>query len=202
VSLLLLALAVSFDGLGAGFGFGLRKVRIDGRCLAVIGLVAGATVFVSCGAGQLVGGQLGEALAARLGGALLVGLGFASLATSGQEAAHEPPVWSVELRTWGLVVEVARHPGRADLDRSGTLSVAEALVLGLALALDNGAVGLGAGMSGFPPLAAAFWVAPVNVGLLWLGAWIGRRLPEERRHRWLRLSPGLILLLLGLGRLV
>ncbi|MGE5508182.1 MAG: manganese efflux pump [Chitinophagales bacterium] len=200
--LLLLALAVSFDGLGAGFGFGLKKVRIDWRCLLVIGLVAGATVLVACGAGHLIGRRLGEALAGRLGGALLVGLGFVNLASGEPEPAESRPVLSLELRTWGLVVEVARHPGEADLDRSGTISVPEALVLGLALALDGGAVGLGAGMSGFAPLAAALWVAPVNVGLLWLGELIGRRLTEERRQRWLRLCPGLILLALGVGRLI
>jgi putative sporulation protein YtaF len=216
--LLLLAVAVSVDGFGAGLGYGLRRTRLDGRNMALIGLVAGATVLVTTAAGHLLCHQVG-ALARQLGAALLLALALVSLGNglrergAGEESggpgeAGDAPsggrntLWSLQLRTWGLVVEVARQPGRADLDRSGSISLPEALILGLALSLDSGAVGFGAGLAGFSPWAVAAAVGPVNVALLWLGTWAGRRLARERARGWLALSPGFILLILGLMRLL
>ncbi|MDI6870937.1 MAG: manganese efflux pump [Bacillota bacterium] len=221
--LFFLALAVSLDGLSAGVSYGLRHIRLDWRSLTMIGLVAGVTALASTGGGhllgRLLGRQLGAAFGRQLGAALLLALGLASLGNVWQEKENEspgPPVgeagplesgngrrtlWSLQLRTWGLVVEVARQPGRADLDRSGSISLPEALILGLALSLDSGAVGFGAGMAGFPPWGVAAAVAPTNVALLWCGTWIGRRLIQVRRRVWLALSPGLILLALGVWRL-
>ncbi|HHW15048.1 MAG TPA: hypothetical protein GXX28_08970 [Firmicutes bacterium] len=221
--LILLALAVSLDGFGAGVSYGLRRIRLDWRSLAVVGLVAGATAWLATGTGHLfahlAGRQWGGAFVQQLGAALLLGLGLVSLNNAGREqsgsqvgqaadvpAANHPPggrrrLWCLHLRTWGLVVEVARQPGRADLDRSGSISLPEALLLGLALALDSGGVGLGAGMAGFPPVGVALTVAPINVALLWLGTWLGRRTSGEGRRGWLAWGPGVILLALAVARM-
>lgn len=208
VGLFGLALAVSLDGLGAGMGYGLRRTRLDWRDLGVIGLVAGLTAFASTGAGQLAGHLLGRGLglvfSRELGAALLFALGLVSIGNAWRETDEEPPhrlLWSVHLRTLGLVVEVARRPDRADLDRSGSISPAEAVILGLALALDSGAVGFGAGLAGFSAWEVAAAVAPINVALLWFGTWLGRRLAGERGRSWLSVSPGLILMALAVWRL-
>lgn len=221
--LVLLALAVSLDGFGAGVGYGLRRIRLDWRSLLVIGLVAGATAWLATGAGHLLGHLAGQrwgaAFAQQLGAALLLGLGLLSLNNAGREqgageeeqaggvpAANHPlgrvrPLWSFQLRAWGLVVEVARQPGRADLDRSGSISLPEALLLGLALALDSGGVGFGAGLAGFSPLGVALTAAPINVALLWLGTLLGRQASGERRRGWLVWGPGVILLALAVARM-
>lgn len=217
--LFLLALAVSVDGLGAGLGYGLRRVRLDWRSLGVIGLVAGATALFTTGAGHLLGRQVGGTLARDLGAALLLALGLVSLGNArrdrgGADAGAETwsadtaaggrpgAVWSLQLRTWGLVVEVARQPGRADLDRSGSISLAEALLLGVALSLDSGAVGFGAGLAGFSPWRVAAAVAPTNVVLLKAGTWVGRRLTREGGRWWLSFCPGLFLVALAVWRLL
>lgn len=220
-SLFLLALAVSLDGFGAGLSYGLKRVRLGWRILAVIGLVGGAMAFLSTGAGHLLGRLLGHqwgvTFGQELGAALLLALGLVSLGNAGRGGEEEPDaaepagldsptggratVWSLRLKTWGLVVELARQPGRADLDHSGTISVPEALLLGLALSLDGGSVGLGAGLSGLSPWQVAVAVAPANVALLGLGTALGRRVTAQRRPAALGLLPGIILLLLAVMRL-
>jgi putative sporulation protein YtaF len=207
--LLLLALAVSLDGLGAGVGYGLRRIRLDWRALVIIGLVAGVTALAATGAGHLgghlLGRVLGVAFGRELGAALLLALGLVSLGNAwreeGSEASAHRPLWSLHLRTLGLVVEVARQPGRADLDHSGSISPPEAVILGLALTLDSGSAGFSAGLAGFSPWGVAAAVAPVNVALLWFGTWLGRRLTGERRRTWLTVSPGVILIGLAIWRL-
>ena len=54
-AVLLLAVAVSMDGLGAGVACGLKGVRVPFPSVALMGLAAGSAVLVSMMMGVLVG---------------------------------------------------------------------------------------------------------------------------------------------------
>ena len=51
---------------------------------------------------------------------------------------------------FGLVIQVLKTPDVADMDGSGTISPAESILLGAALALDAFASGMAVTMTGFP----------------------------------------------------
>lgn len=61
----------------------------------------------------------------------------------------------------------------ADMDNSGSISSAEAFLLGTALSLDAFGAGIGAAMMGFPPVPTAFLIALMSALFLRLGMWIG-----------------------------
>jgi putative sporulation protein YtaF len=113
-------------------------------------------------------------------------------------------VWTIRLPSFGLVLQVLREPTRADLDRSGGISLAEALLLGIALAMDAGGVGLGAGMTGLIPWAAAIAVTLADVGFLHLGISTGRLLAgrANRVAAITGLLPSVILVGMGIARLL
>ena len=177
---LLLALAVSVDGFSAGFSCGLRKLVIPfSSVLAISGLSAAA---VACS--MLAGSGAARLFPFRhlsvLGGAALIcfGLFVVGQYVRGSQAAAEkkggsPKAGSPPQKPRGLVTLLQR-PEEADLDRSGTLSVKEALLLGSALAADALAAGFGAALIGLPFIPTVLAVGLTKLVLLPLGVALGR----------------------------
>ncbi len=201
---LAVAVAVSVDGVAVGASYGLRRIRIPAGSLAIIGavsslLVAGVTVT----GGWLA--ALSPVAAARLGGALLVLLGaWAAWRARIQGRAAVPadrPLLLLRLRPLGLIVQIWRDPGLADLDRSGRLEGVEAAALGVSLALDAVAAGLGMALNGGGFLLAAL-VGPLQVLFVLLGVRLGGRAGRGRPWRLAEYAPGTLLVAVGLLRLL
>jgi len=78
-SLLLLALATTFDSFLAGVSYGYAKIRVPFYSLAIAGLMTGATVMLSMSFGGLLGRMFGPDFARWLGASLLVVTGALAL---------------------------------------------------------------------------------------------------------------------------
>jgi putative sporulation protein YtaF len=104
-------------------------------------------------------------------------------------------------KTLLMIPKFLAEPATADLDSSGTLTLDEGFLLGLALAIDALSVGFGAGMAGmssaFTPVVAGFTQGIfVSFGLA-LGSRMRKTVPVEMLEK----APGGILILLGAMRL-
>ncbi|MCF2943120.1 MntP/YtaF family protein [Paenibacillus tarimensis] len=108
----------------------------------------------------------------------------------------------IEIKRWGLVIQILRSPQAADMDRSGTISSYEAVLLGAALSLDAFGAGLGAAMLGFSPLFTSVLIAFSSGLFLLMGLHVGFRFAHWDRIRTLAVMPGLILIVLGITRLL
>ncbi|RXZ81172.1 sporulation membrane protein YtaF [Paenibacillaceae bacterium] len=108
----------------------------------------------------------------------------------------------VELKRMGLVIKILRTPQAADVDRSGTISSSEALLLGAALSLDAFGAGLGAALIGYPPLLTAALIAVSSGVFLMLGLRTGFQFSASPRMRTLSVLPGLILIVMGIIKLL
>lgn len=206
----LLAAALSLDSLSVGLLYGARRIRLPATATLIVAGASGLLLTLSMLGGSLVANLLPPHLAGEVGGLLLVGVGLwiawgalhPKEPVEASEAVLEPivRVWRLRLGSAQIVIEILREPGRADLDRSGTISLWEAGLLGIALALDSVAAGLGAGLAG------ANWALPLLAfALSWLfltaGGWVGERVPIKLDGPWGALH-GLVLMLLGLLRLL
>ncbi|MFZ5824210.1 MAG: sporulation membrane protein YtaF, partial [Bacillota bacterium] len=109
--------------------------------------------------------------------------------------------WRVKLGSIGIVIEILREPGAADMDRSGHINPMEAVFLGVALALDSTAAGLGAAMAGFSPLGLPLAAAVTNFGLLYAGSRWAAHLPFRLQGPWAAIH-GVVLLMVGLYRMM
>ncbi|MGB9886639.1 MAG: sporulation membrane protein YtaF [Moorellales bacterium] len=178
-AILLCTLAVSVDALLAGMAYGVRNAVVPGLSLLVVALASVGAMACALSAGELLSLYLRADQTVALGALILLAMGLWILletwfkSTAPKEAPYR--VWRWRISSLGLVIQVMREPTRADLDRSGRLSLAEAALLGVALALDAFGVGIGAALAGM-----ATWILPVAVGsgnLLFLpaGLWLGRR---------------------------
>jgi putative Mn2+ efflux pump MntP len=108
----------------------------------------------------------------------------------------------LELKRLGLVVQILRKPQMADVDRSGTISPSEALLLGFALSLDSFGAGLGAAMIGFSPLLTALVLSTASGLLLLAGMQVGFRFAAWPPMRALSILPGIMLIVMGVMKML
>lgn len=121
---------------------------------------------------------------------------------SPEQAEDKSAVFSLELRRLGIVIQILRTPSSADLDKSGSISPAEALVLGVALSLDAFGAGLGAALLGFNPLWTSLTIALFSGSILLLGLHTGLRFAGSSWMRRASLLPALLLITIGILKLL
>jgi putative sporulation protein YtaF len=221
VSVMLLALALSLDSFTVGLLYGARGIRLSWGAMLVVSLATGLLLAAAMAGGRLVAAVLAPHLAQRFGAILLTGVGCwvtyqtwrgqrqgggpPDRAAEPEEASAppglQPRIWRVRLGSVGIVIQILREPGAADMDRSGHINLLEAWVLGVALALDSVAAGLGAAMAGFSQVGLPIAAAGGSLALMLIGSRSARFLPFRLEGRW-SLLHGLVLVGLGLYRMV
>jgi len=194
---LAISLAVSLDGFLVGVVYGVGGIRLNWIPRALIAATSALLVWLSMTAGILVGRLLGPVAGQVLGGTILVGVGVWALAHAVNRSALV-----LEVKHLGLVIRVLKDPQMADSDMSGEISVAESVILGLALALDALGAGFGIGVSG-----TASVILPLAVGIfmaisLSLGLGLGGRFKLNQAVGSLAVLPGVILAFMGFSRVL
>ncbi len=208
LSYLLFALALNLDSFTAGLAYGARRIVVPVPSLFIISAVSMAAVAVSMLGGEAVTAVLPVAFARRLGGLILVSIGFWVLAQSRREKGESVPpkrpapkaqgkVLQLRIRPLGLAVQVLKEPERADLDSSGIIQPREALLLGLALALDALGAGFAFSLLGFSIPATVLVVGAGHFTLALLGIYTGRAFCKAAPGRHFSLLPGIILMIMG-----
>lgn len=227
LTVLAFAVALSLDGFGVGVAYGIRRIKIPFTSLVVISLTSSAAIGVSMLFGHLVARYVSLTAAKYLGAAILIGVGIWVLINTwrglpeGGGANISPDTTPVEKPSidtgaapesvrrvlkirlpFGLVIEIIREPARADLDKSGVISAREAMLLGLALAMDALGAGFGAAMTGFEPVLTVPVVGLTKFCLVGLGCMLGRRYAANWLGDRAATIPGWVLIGLGIMRVL
>jgi putative sporulation protein YtaF len=231
ISLLVLAFAVSLDGFGVGVMYGLRKIRIPLLSIGIISLWSGIIIFSSMQIGVLMSSFMSPLVAQRVGALILIGIGIWALMQMRQQKAQEArepaesledkvhlmgepvlptldtlqrtkEILNIELKRFGLVIQILRTPSIADVDRSGNISASEATLLGLALSLDAFGAGIGAALIGFVPVMTASVIALSSGTFIAFGLRIGFRYAEMSWMKKLSVLPGCVLILMGIMKML
>ncbi|MBP1989416.1 MntP/YtaF family protein [Paenibacillus eucommiae] len=108
----------------------------------------------------------------------------------------------IELKRFGLVIQILRTPSIADVDKSGYISASEATLLGVALSLDAFGAGIGAALIGFTPLLTASVIAFASGTFIAVGLRVGLRFAQRAWMRKLSVLPGCVLILMGILKLM
>lgn len=207
---LLLALAVSIDGFSAGFSCGLRKLIIPFTSLLVICLLSSGAIAVSMLAGSGVVYLVPLRCISTFGGAVLIIFGLVVIRQHFTESrekndpaagARDEVSETAPPRRPKKISSLLQRPEEADLDRSGTLSAKEALLLGSALAADAFAAGFGAALIGSPLLPTVIAVGLTKLLLVPLGAAFGRAAARKVAPGYIPLLGGAILIFIGIMNL-
>lgn len=117
-----------------------------------------------------------------------------------QPSAKE--VLYIELKRFGLVIQILRTPSMADMDRSGNISPYEAFLLGIALSLDAFGAGIGAALIGFTPWLTSMVIAMASGVFLAAGLRVGYKYADLSWMRSLSVFPGFVLIVMGIMKLL
>lgn len=219
-SMVLLSFAVSLDGFGVGLTYGVRKIRIPVSSILIISACSGLIILLSMMVGVALTSWMSPHGASTVGAVILIGIGAWALvqflrsgepaesaegqtispAVPERESSHKP-VLTLELRVFGIMIQILRTPSAADVDRSGIISAGEAFLLGTALSLDAFGAGIGAALVGFPPVPTAMLIAASSGFFLWMGTRVGFWAAGWRWVRRLSMLPGIILITMGIFKL-
>ena len=202
--LLLLVIAVSIDGLGVGISYGIQKIRVPLLALAIIMICSGTTVFTAMTIGSGLKHFISPNISEKFGAFILIFLGCFNLYHLFRAKRREMQSSSntTDSTVLGDVKKVIISPQQADLDRSGTISKHEAILLGMALALDAFGAGFAASLLHYSPLITAGLVTFMSGGFLLLGLKIGLLLSKKKNNKIISFFPSLLLIFIGLFNLI
>jgi putative sporulation protein YtaF len=206
LSSILLSLSSNLDNIAVGITYGIRRVRVPFTSNIVIALITGTGTLVSMLAGKTIGNLLNPRAANLLGGTILVGLGSWVVlqqphSVFNNESPGKPTMTSGIPPEAGLVDRVRmilNNPFSADRDGSKHIDIKEALLLGLALSLNNLINGVAAGIAGMGPTLVTVLVVCFSIITLWCGLSVGGRLGARLLGNYTGVTSGVLLIVLGL----
>ncbi len=178
--------------------------QISAGANVLIALISAALGGLSMAAGRLATGAL-TARAARTSGAALMGIIGLSMSLKAFLDGFAPPegeplreICNLKLTSLGLVLRILKEPLRADHDGSGTIDLREGLLLGFALALNNVANGIPAGLMGLPILFTSLCMGLLSLVFVGLGWRLGRIAKNRMVSHRAGIIAGIILICLAI----
>lgn len=207
LSLILVAFAVSLDSFSVGLTYGLRKLKIPFKSILIIACCSAFTLTLAMFVGKMITHLFSPAALDTIGGIIFVLLGmwilYQFFRPEDEETAklEEKIIFKVEIKSIGLVINILKKPTTADLDKSGSITGVEALILGIALSLDAFGAGIAAALLGYSPIILAIAVAAMSFIFLALGIQIGKWFSKLAWMKMFSFVPGVVLILMGIFRL-
>lgn len=173
-SLIILAIGVSVDGFWSGFSYGMRKIRITISSLLTIGFCSFLGSYLSMSLGKSMMTHLSIKGATWAGAVLIICIGIwaikegynqkKQLKKLALEAENEvidlDEEVTVSKNPFKFLIQVLADPLKADLDKSGTMSIFEAIIIGIAVTMDAAVAAFAAAVAGFNPI----WT-PITIGI-------------------------------------
>ncbi|KKE79726.1 sporulation membrane protein YtaF [Oceanobacillus caeni] len=202
--LFLLVIAVSIDGLGVGITYGMQKIKVPIWAILIIMLCSGTVLLASMTIGNFLEKFISVDIAQSIGGVILISLGLFSLINIIRSNLNKGKKMEVNHSSSKLkdITTVFATPDKADLDKSGNISIGEALILGFALALDAFGAGIGASLLGYIPWVTALLIATMSGIFLFSGMKIGIFLAKHEKLQKLSFLAPAILIGLGVLNLI
>ncbi|QSO47907.1 manganese efflux pump [Alicyclobacillus mengziensis] len=190
-----IAVASNLDNAGVGIAYGVRRVTISSLANALIALISGVATYVAGVAGSLLVRYMPSGVTAYLGGGVVVLVGVWILTEPLRTMRRQA-------RNNTILTRILRDPMVADFDQSKHISLGEAAILGVALALNALAGGFDAGVVHIPVWLTALLVAVFSYILLGVSAYLGRRFAAERLGSKATVIAGILLLLIGIHQIL
>lgn len=201
---IILAIAVSIDGLSVGIIYGMKDIKIAWLSQIII-LSATSCAFVTA---MLFGNAaisfFHPAKAKIIGAVILLALGIWSLieALSRESSSKsEKTIAIFRIKPLGLAVKILREPTAADINTSGVIDIKEALLLGSALALDAFGAGFGAAAAGFGIIWTTILVSITSLLFLSVGLYIGSKKLVYLNQKVTIYLPGALLIALAVFKM-
>lgn len=174
------ALSSSIDNFGVGVSYGVTKIKIRFLPNLIIAIIAFAFSIIGIYFGgyisKIMPGTLSTVIAALF--VFIIGVRIILITlTARRQSAGKRAASRKGLQTY------LDDPEHADKDKSGEISVLEALVLGVAVSMNALTNGLGAGLMRLSPIYISTSAALFSFLAIWWGVVLGERVAHIRIGR-------------------
>lgn len=191
-----ISVASNLDNAGVGIAYGVRRVKISSLANGLIALISGIATYIAGAAGNLLIHYIPPKAAGYIGGTVMILVGLWVLSEPIREKIKRN-------RSRDLVfARILHDPMVADFDQSQHISLTEASVLGVALALNALAGGFDAGIVHISIWFVAIGVALFSYVLLGFSAYLGRRFAAESLGSKATIIAGILLLVIGIHQIL
>lgn len=189
----------------------MKGIHMPLRSLGVVGVVTVICVAIAMLGTHALGQFVDVHIATLTGASLLIALGayrllldYLTKDVAMHEPGHRHPAIPRKLTfsIGTLVFRIMVKPEAADLDRSRHISPMEAILLGLALGIDNMVAASAASLGGLLPIYAPLAMGAAQASLLAAGIYGCEWLIDHRVRFRLPYVSGTVLITLGLVRLI
>lgn len=206
VEIFVLVIALSIDAFVASFVYGSNKVRIPFVSAWIITMLSTGILLIFLVMGRVVGTVIPTSLTKGICFLLLFSLGIVKLLDASLKSwiryhKVKQKKWAFSISELNFILTVYANPETANAGDITVLSPAEAVSLGIALALDSAAAGIGAGMMVNHYVVTVIMSVIVGMSAIIFGCWLGNRIAS---HSTLDLSwlSSLLLIILAFMKLI
>src|SRR5699024_12801019 len=146
-------------GFGVVFSFGLCRILLLLVSLLIIMGCSSVVILLSMMIGNILCSFISPYLALIFGGCILVFLRLFSLYNVLKSRQTESRTKEKSTEQKRNFTTILTRPDQADVDQSGSISISEAVILGIALALDAFGAGIGASIIGYSPILTTILIS-------------------------------------------
>lgn len=200
LTILLIGVAANVDNLGISVSYGLKTTRIPVASNLFIAVISMICAYISITAGEIISNFISLKTANLIGGLLIIFLGGKCIWESFFQAASTEP--EVEAEKERVLVDsnfsrVISHPQLADLNDDKVITWKESILLGLALAMNCLAIGIGAGFTGTSPFLTTLSIGAFSFISIAIGERIGSKINNNNIAKYSNILSGILLIMIG-----
>ncbi len=199
------ALSSSIDNFGVGISYGISKIKIGFISNFIIAVIAFGFSIVGILSGKYVSKVMPSTISTVIAAlfVFIIGVRIILITLTAKRKSKQ----STMMKKRRSLSTYLDEPKQADKDKSGEISVLEALVLGAAVSMNALTNGLGAGLMGLPPIVISLATAVFSFLAIWWGVGLGERVANIRvgsmtLGQFSTMISGVILLLIAIHMLL
>jgi len=194
ISAILLAVFVSSDNFIVGFSYGIKKIKLSILSYLMIILLPTLATVTAMIIGETALYFISTKTANMTGSLILIFLGLAAIIKSKKDQMKER-------RVTKNYENIINNPEVADVDNSGTIDVKEAVVLSVALAINNIGIGIGASVIGVNLWFTTFFTLFIGALVLSLGNFLGSKIKNKQLGKNGEVISAFLIIFLGIYEL-
>ena len=205
LTILLIGVAANLDNLGISVSYGLKSTRIPFISNLVIAVISMLCAYLSITAGAWISHFITLKIANIIGGCLIIFLGGKCIWESLYPKTATLPSAKPDFEPIHVDSNYSRviaHPDLADINEDKVITIKEAILLGLALAMNCLAMGLGAGFTGISPLLATISIGAFSMLSITFGIMLGSKITGNRIANYSNIISGLLLIMIGIYEII
>ncbi|WP_411680750.1 manganese efflux pump [Clostridium thailandense] len=195
LSALLFSLSSNLDNIVVGIAYGIKKIKIGIIANLMIAFITSLGTFLSMSVGSYISKFLSHSIANVLGASVIIALGIYFLISSITKLLNNTKSKELALKNIDDMIEYAE---KSDLDKSGDISIKEALFVALGLTFNNLGTGVAASITGVSIQFTVLFTFILSILLIIFGETLGNHILGKVLGKYAPLFSGILLVILGI----